>query len=179
MSETVNVLALVCAEDVLAKYGPNQGQGDPVVLDEDCGGLIVAGAYGGGKAIFDLAVNAPPGTQENPTYVRWRTCTLSMNAAYRCSIEKIAFNAGIECMRTPAISSVAAEIYMTDLEAPKDASKLVAQSVTDEYWESQVAGSGSAPYLIDLKISDEKGTVQGYYRIGSAAAGQPSVNIAR
>ena len=176
MSETVNVLALVHAEDVLAKYGPNQGQGDPVVLDGSCAGLIVAGAYGGGAAAVSLCAHAPLGTQASPTFVRWRACTLSMNAAYRCSIEKITFTTGPDCMPTPARGSETIVIYTTDVETPKDASKLTQQSVSDEFWVSQVRSSGNALYLIDVAISDEHGNVQGHYRIGSAA-GQPSINI--
>lgn len=177
MSEIVNVLALVCAEDVLAKYGQNEKGSDPVVLDENCGGLIVAGAYGGGKALFNLAIHVPAGAQTDPTRIRWRGSTLSMNAAYRCSIENVSLDPGVACIAAPEIHSATIALYHTDLEMPKDPSKLSAQSVSDEYWESKTTSSGSAAYLIDIKISDEKGDALGYYRIGSATAGKPTVNV--
>lgn len=177
MSEIVNVLALVCAEDVLAKYGPNNGEGDPIVLGEDYGGLIVAAAYGGGQARFDLAITAPLGTSAAPTLVRWRACTLSMDAAYQCEIEKLTISAQADCLQAATSQNKSFDLYLADVEAPKDPSKLATESVVDRYWESQIKSAGTASYLVDIKITDHKGMARGYYRIGSPATGQPTVRI--
>ncbi|CAN7342547.1 inclusion body family protein [Trinickia sp. LjRoot230] len=176
MGVIIDVVALVCADDVLAKYGTNNTQSSPTVLAEDYGGLIVAGAYGGGRALFGLRIVAPAGSEGSRPVVRWRARTLSMNSDYRCVIDAVSFDAGVDCMAAATQNSAPCNSYHTDLVDPGDASKLTAQPMIDQYWEAAVKGSGTAPYQIDVKIVDHHGATQGYYRIGSGAT-QPSVLI--
>ena len=170
MSDTIDILCAIDAEDILSQYpNPSQNSGSPTGVSANLIYMIVQqGSAISGNGQGELNISANIGDN-----IRWRETSLSLNFEY--SVQFYNFSSSSQDLITlpPVLvggvnnDGTLAEVQEAMPKHVSGAPPWLPTSVNNtpyHYWQSTAQEAGNETYHWQFLIADSNGNVQGYFQ---------------
>lgn len=148
----IDVLAVIDADTIVARYGENADPGDPAeIAEKDLVRVIVQTDNVGGGSPGSPLIKVTAAD-----VIRWRESSLSLNTD--CSAV---------CYEVAATSATKPEALVVTVDTPvadpEDPLAPEFQSIRSHLWDCMAEKTASVTYSLKFVIMDKKGRALGYY----------------
>jgi len=153
----IDVLTAIDADTIVATYGKNNDSANPVQVTAPNMIFMLTRQKNvlSGEGGSELNISA-----QTLDVIRWRACTMSMNAAYSVILYDFVATAGTQLISPPV--PIEADV-IDPLPDPLNPTVPKTQTIKSYFWNTTVVAAGNATYHFKFMVLDRTGEVQGYY----------------